>query len=816
MGYEACLSAIQKAAGEVLSDDDLEAILSDIVRRRASRAKTNPLEGDGAAFAAAGEELAREQRLSATIERRNHALNLVRRTERQNWYATQPKESSALSALNVGSAREGTGLAASVDAERLGLEQKLIGGLIADLRKDGALRVLKVRDKAFDRDVAREMWRLNEGGGTPTGNTLAASVAESLAKFQEAARVMQNDAGAFIRKMPGYIVRQSHDQGRIYRAGYEAWRDKTLPLLDQSTFDGVDNVESFMKAVYSNLASGNHLKARGGDDWLTGFKGPGNLAKRVSQERVLNFKDADAWFDYNESFGASSLLEAAVFGLTRAARNTALMRRWGTNPEAAFNADLDALTIQARERGDVKEMRRLNSWLTRAEFDQVSGLANVPENPRLATVSAVARSLESMAKLGGVVLSSLPDIAVRASTLRHNGVGLLEGYGDAFKSIFEGRSSGEKREIADLLGAGFDGLLGTVLHRFSAEDGVRGITSKALDKFFQLNLLNWWTDAHKTGVALMLSRNLARNQAKEFGKLDGLLQATLTRHGIGESEWGAIRQAATRVTDNRAYLTPDAIAFLPDEALSGLSRDALESKLRSYFADQVNEALTMGGARERAMASLGTKPGTVAGEAVRFMMQFKTYPITFVTRHVAREVNRGGGTGIAHLIAATTVLGYLSQSAKEVAKGRTPRDPSDPKTWMAAMQQGGGLGIYGDFLFGQYNRFGGGLIETAAGPAAGTINDVARVLSTLREGDTHAAAAEGVRTAVSNTPFANLFYTRMALDYLILHQITEMINPGYLQRFERRVQKENGQAFILKPSEAIPHGGGHRLFEGVR
>jgi hypothetical protein len=77
-------------------------------------------------------------------------------------------------------------------------------------------------------------------------------------------------------------------------------------------------------------------------------------------------------------------------------------------------------------------------------------------------------------------------------------------------------------------------------------------------------------------------------------------------------------------------------------------------------------------------------------------------------------------------------------------------------------------------------------------------------------------AASGLRFLLSNTPFINLFYTRAAFDWLIIYQLQEAANPGYLRRMERRIRKENRQEFLIPPSSAIPTGGGGRLFEGVR
>jgi hypothetical protein len=39
-------------------------------------------------------------------------------------------------------------------------------------------------------------------------------------------------------------------------------------------------------------------------------------------------------------------------------------------------------------------------------------------------------------------------------------------------------------------------------------------------------------------------------------------------------------------------------------------------------------------------------------------------------------------------------------------------------TLLAAPAQGGGLGIYCDFLFGEVSRMGAGLVSTAMGPVA--------------------------------------------------------------------------------------------------
>jgi hypothetical protein len=140
-----------------------------------------------------------------------------------------------------------------------------------------------------------------------------------------------------------------------------------------------------------------------------------------------------------------------------------------------------------------------------------------------------------------------------------------------------------------------------------------------------------------------------------------------------------------------------------------------------------------------------------------------------------------------------------ARALKDLVNGREPRPADDPKTWVAAMLQGGALGLYGDFLFGEANRFGGGLTQSLSGPTLGLIDGGYDLLARLRDGDD--AAAASFRFAIQNTPFANLFYTRAALDYLILHSVQEALNPGALRRMEMRIEKENAQQFLLRPSQ---------------
>lgn len=869
MGYEACITAIQAAAGGKLTDDQVSEILDDVIRRKRRILGETPLKGDEEARLQAAKELSEEAKIAALVEKRNRAINILRKQENLGFIKStfDGKEARGIQALTVGTEGREAGAALSQDAQAKGILRGFLGPLVGELRQANLLPILregamvrggqaiglfKGRAAAFvqfEKDVARELWRIDDPEGIfrpspASGNDKAVAAAKIIHKYQETARLLQNDAGAWIGKLPGYIVRQSHDQLRIAGRGREAdfarWRDTIAPRLDERTFDSVDDTpaarEKFLHDVWMALSSGVHERPQG--DWLGAFKGPGNLAKRMSQERVLHFKSADDWHAYNEVYGTGSLLEAVVHGFSGAARNLAALRVWGTNPEAAFTRLREELTQRALDRGDLKEAARIRGEGVkgdnlRRQFEAANGLLGVPESPTLARIGANIRAMTSMAKLGGVVLSSFPDVAVAASLLKHNGVGLLERWQAAtFGSALRGPLSAEDRRVVDYLGTAIDGVLGGVVNRFASTDHFAGKVTKLQDIFFRVNLLGFWTDRLKEGVSLMLARHMAEESSKAFGALDPRHQVTLGRYGISSDAWDLIRRHVADGGDERSYLLPDVADRVTDDEIRSYlvkpdadaaavarARFDLSTKLRSYFSEQTQDALTEPGARERAMTSMGTRPGSVAGELARSIALFKTFPITFITRQLGREWKRAettgaGIAGIASLIAGTTVLGALSNVASDLSKGRSPRDPLALSTWNAALLKGGGLGIYGDFIFGTSNRFGQSILETAAGPELGTLSDFKRVIDAAVTGSDWKPQA--LRFGVNNAPFVNLFYTRMALDYLVLYQVQEMLNPGFLQRFERNVEKNNKQTFLIRPSQAIPYGGGNRILEGVR
>ncbi|HBM3185682.1 TPA: hypothetical protein LVM22_001957 [Klebsiella oxytoca] len=833
-----CEKTVNAAAGRNLSEDEMGRLVSDMENTvKRIRAENEGISLEAAALRAA-EELSNAEKLANVIEARNKALNTRIAAQRLAFIRDSfpDRPDIGLSAILVGRNEARTGSRSSASAEQFQLRSKYLSGLNHDLEQAGVLKYLS--SGSNDAEVADAMWRLGKGESTDGMMKESVKIAEIITKWQESARLDANKAGAWIRKMPGYIARQGHDMMKIRAAGFAAWRDAILPKLDKATFEGVADQDAFLRSVYDGLASGVHLASEK-PDWMKGFKGSQNVARRASQERVLHFLDGRSWYEYNREFGVGSVREAIYGGLEASARNTGLMRILGTNPENMVNYLAD--TISADLKGNEKALTAFNDArrsTIKNEMAEVTGQTNIPGSSALARFGSTTRAVDSMLKLGGAMISSFNDLASNALELRYQGKNFMSALTESIQGRLKRYSMEEQKEILSSLGVYADSMRDEILQRFSGDVTLPGKVARLQRQFFRLNGLNWWTDASRNTTATMTSHWLAGNAKSPHATLNPDLKRALDLHGIGEPEWNIYRTMDMKGSEGRTFMTPDGIDSVPDDVIAKYvadknitvnersianARSELGDKLRGYILDRVMVAMTEPTARTRALMKQGTQPGTVQGELIRFIGQYKSFTASFMQQALGREVfgrgytpaplgqsrwgsvsnalfksGKGEMVGLAQVALWMTFFGYLSMQTKLMLKGQTPR-PAEAKTFLAAAAQGGGLGIFGDFLFGEANRFGNGPITSLAGPVAGSADQLVTLFQKARSGD--AKAGDFFRFTVDHTPFINLFWSRPILNYLFLNQLQESLSPGSLHRYEQNIRKNQGNDFLIPPSQ---------------
>ena len=296
------------------------------------------------------------------------------------------------------------------------------------------------------------------------------------------------------------------------------------------------------------------------------------------------------------------------------------------------------------------------------------------------------------------------------------------------------------------------------------------------------------------------------------------MRKLMEMYNIDAKKWDLIRSTVVEL-EGKKFIDPQAIQKIPDRAILEYIgepmdlnntatinridniRDEIELDMMTFINDRVDFAVITPTARESVFMNFGTTPGTVEGEALRFLMQFKSFPLTVWNKLLRGDWKREGIGGFQHSMAmmlGMTAMGYAAMSIKDVARGKTPRPVDNAKTWAAAFLQGGALGIFGDLMFGPETRYGHSAFEDMLGPTASVFGDISNIYSSWRSGkDASSQVANFVR---NNAPFANVWWARTILDYGLWYSFQEMNNPGYSRRMKRKIEDEQGQTFWLSPT----------------
>lgn len=873
--------AAAKNAGVDLLDEEAAEIIDVLNERLAKRVESAGAEDELDIFNLA-RQIAKQAKINAVMQKRNRILNAKAYVDLVNFINSVPEDPArALSAIMVGDAKYAKAGLDSVDARQQAIMTQYAGELAAALRREKLDKLFQsgeIDNLIYEAMFDPETFNVNQAGGKE-----AKRIAEIVQKQQNRILKRKNRLGAMIGELKNYVVRQTHDPILMrggaktdaeLRAAKNKWVQYMLEpnRLSSKTFEnkpafkgeGDDKVpysnEEFLGDIYDNLVSGQHQKVdaiRGDDgaaDPMAAFTGSANLAKKLSQNRVIHFATGKDAFEYSKLYSRQSFSEAVINGFTHDAQSIGLMERFGTNPKAMFDRVLT--DIKKASKSDVSTLDKINKRETsfigniNHQFRELDGSTRARGAGRpllfgadFAGISSGVRMWQNMSKLGMATISSFSDLATKASFINtRTERGVFGSYAQAFGDMFKRYGTDEQKELAYLLNVGIENFLGDVHARFGANDSGVGKVAKAHQAYFRLNGMTWWNNAQKVGLAKMLSADLANYAGKSFDEIPQRTRLNLERYGISAEDWQIMRSMDQKAVDGRNYITASGVETISDDlieqivlakanasrkrplkeatqAMKDKYRDQLSTKIAVYLTDSADTAIPTPGAKERAIMNQGTERGTVLGEALRAIMQLKGFPITYISKgmssqyYVKKQLGgsaKSGVFGLAQMMVGTTMMGYLSVSLKDILKGKEPREVFSEDYYLntelltQAFVQGGGAGIYGDFLFGEYNRYGQSLTQTLAGATFGTIDDIAKIYNNVRSGDMDQLTKNATKFAVSNTPGLNLFYTKAALDYLFIYGLMEKTNPGYLRRMERRMQKDSEQQFYFPPSrEAV-------------
>lgn len=793
------------------------------------------------------EKVLKEQEIQKKINQRNSLENEIKIRNTVDYVLKEFPEDpvEGLTAVLVGSNFQKAGSRASVALAQLSQYRQIAVSFNEKLRQKNLESLFAKANEDIDRRLSRTIWELGEDKPITEKNKDIVELAKVIHEFSETIRLKYNNFGANIGKLPGWIVRQSHDPFQLRNAmdvlnlknnknikeingsderNIAAWKAYIKPKLDERTFEGVDakDRDQFLTYVYNSLIRNEHQIAEGAG----GHYGGKSITSKLNAKRVLHFKTADDWFDYNSKFGGGNLRESLFAGFNYAGRNIGLMSTLGTNPKAGFEKIGKLVENNLIKKGQQGKAQKVGDYLKiqgryERHFAEIDGSVNSINSFSGARWSGITRSILSMAKLGGAVVSALADVHLYGRELKYQGRTYLGGIAEAMTRLGKIKNSKRKIEIAEQLGFMADNVIYDLAARYSTGDTLNKSFTKLQRTFFKLNLLQWWTNSLKEGAMLGMGNYVAKQRNIAFNNLDSKFKRLINHFGIDEKIWNTIRKMdVEKAEDGKEFFSVRQIDNLSDDTIKSLAnldkmskrqidifKDNLKTKVSGMFLDRSTYAVIEPDARTRSFMKGGLHAGTIPGEAMRFMFQFKAFPLAILQKAMGREIssfragNYGEGFwGVVSLIVGSGMFGYISMTAKDLIRGKSPKDPTKKKTFFNAMLQGGGLGIYGDFLFGQ--SFSGlDILATAGGPAATEFAKAGNAFRYAFQGEFSKAGKAAYKSVVGNTPFLNLFYLKTAFDYAIGYQIMETLSPGHLRKMEKRMKKETGQEFLLtKPS----------------
>ncbi len=866
---DACFNAANKASGERLRREDIEAAFQRVVDYKEKLQRSGDTTGMADQLKSFAEREAERTRVAAAMQRRHATLNILVRDRLDQHVTSLVKQGmsprKALLAVMEGTQKGVAGGRSSVASLQGAYEARYLGGLFAEVQKTHPHLIHTLRDPRMDNDITIEMSELRKGGQPGiTGNKDAQYLAKVFATYAELSRTDLNSLGASIGKLDGWAGAQTHDDLKMMAAGKEAWIASTLRHLDVGrTFpdvEGPDDIAEALGGIYDTLVTGfsNRYSPREKGQRVN----PANMAKSLGKSRVLHFTDAKAALAYRAEFGYGNTVSGIIGHLRNAARVAANMDALGPNPEVMLGGLVESMKRSIKNNDKLSDDAKaaqiaelqIEAGGLRHAVDIASGLVSRPVNVNAAKIGSDIRAAQSMAKLGGALISSFTDNITAAAASQFRGSGFIRGLVAQLDGLRKGRPKGEVAEISFLLGEGFDGIIGHIVSPSAAVDGPVGRLSRLQETFFRWNGLSWWTDIQRATAGRVIAAEMGMRAKTAYADLPEKYRHVLGLHSIDETKWDAIRTAGGRQIDGKTYITPDVIHDLDDAAIEPLvksrlaaaraalrideaktpekakleaeyetrrakivetGRRDLELSVLRFFADETSYATVEVDARTRRTTTWGNRPGTPSGEALRYVMQFKGFPMAFAQRVGGRALfghRKGAGllertAHVGALLAGMTVAGYMSMTVKDMVRGYWPPrtlDPNDPKfaaTIGAAFVQGGAAGIYGDFLFGRVNRFGSGLAETAMGPAPGAAFDLWDLFAKARDAglsaDEEVKLADYLTFATQNTPFINLYYVRPALDFLFLNSLREFATPGYKKRMDSKRESTYGQESVM-------------------
>ncbi|OYX62523.1 MAG: hypothetical protein B7Y88_14255 [Sphingomonadales bacterium 32-64-17] len=411
---------------------------------------------------------------------------------------------------------------------------------------------------------------------------------------------------------------------------------------------------------------------------------------------------------------------------------------------------------------------------------------------RLALAFSTYRAFATATKLGSAFLSGASDFAFQASARSFNGLSKRGLPGQYLKLMRPGSIEDQKLAVRRGLIAEEWASRTAAQSRYVMEEMSSEFSRRLAEGVLRVSLLARHTQTMRWVYGMETLATYTEAAGKSFADLAPKLRGALERYGMGSEDWDKLRSAPMERDRGADWIAPHK---LDDQELG--------SRFMEMVHTETDIAVPVSDLNTRAVMNSQFTRGSAIGELGRSMFQFKSFGVSVMLAQWQRIMTLNSGDALTYMIGfllGTTLTGALALELKSLAAGRDPRPMWDLDFLKASLLQGGGFGIFGDLLFSDQNRAGGGFAQTLAGPM---VDDVQGLRNVVTAKDPR---RQLVREAKGLIPGNNIWYSRLVLDRMLADQIEQMVNPAYGEgyRNQERYAREQGTSFYWRPGDTAP------------
>jgi hypothetical protein len=510
------------------------------------------------------------------------------------------------------------------------------------------------------------------------------------------------------------FFRNTYDPSKMVKMGKELWVKRHKELIDvKGTFENtraMDENGQIIDSVVDEMIGNTYDNIIQGNGPLFTKSTVSKDIDRIERSRHMfyKYKDWKSWGLANQEYGQGDLLSAWLMDINSSGKQIGIAEIFGTQPQRMW---LKMREIQVnRAPPNVFGKQKLNQ--ADSLFNQILGVNKGPYDPTLANVGASIRNISTMARLGKLVLRSVPDISNVGGASMRAGMGYWGSLFDSLTHVFGLMPDESRVEISKIMSNSLNVHKGTVSRHVDTA-GVGNAINRWTNKYFYRLGVNAWDNGNKLSAMSPIMKGYGRQSSKSFSFLNDQQQAYLRRFNISEIEWDGLRQNTERgmfSTDNVKNMSDTELRKLWQEGdrIGSLSnyRSDLYRKVFAMFDAAHEFSVLNPTAYSRMWSTFNTRAGTLEGEAVRMIMQFKSYPIQYMRRVFMGiqdfDSYQAKMMYATNMMLGTVMLTQLGDMLNAIASGLTPPNPANMNRREQAAYYGkmvvGGFGVLGTIL----------------------------------------------------------------------------------------------------------------------